>query len=278
MSTLAAPHRLLLRAEVEAAGEAPTIAHTIEVTSTHVVIQMERWPPIGTHVQVRLSFPRLVAPLSLSGRVVRHHAPLAPGDVAGITVELDHATSAAASSADLAALLARVHASYDDEAERVHRPTADVPARPVAPPCYRILLVEDNVTIRELFVYGVAKYFRRYASDAQVDLADDGEQGWNMLCARPYDLAIVDCYLPVLDGASLVARVRAAGDGAGELARLPVVGISAGGDEARRMMLAAGVDLFLAKPIVLRDLFSTLERLMTKKRMPGARDARENLQ
>jgi CheY-like chemotaxis protein len=266
--------RLLLRAEV-AIGDEATVAHTIEVTSAHVIIQMERWPPIGTHVQVRLSFPRLLAPLSLAGRVVRHHAPLAPGDVAGVTVELDHDTSAAASSADLAALLARVHASFDDEAE-------EAPARLPAPPCYRILLVEDNVTIRQLFVYGVSKYFHRHACEAQVDLADDGEQGWNLLCARPYDLAIVDCYLPVLDGASLVERMRAIGVGEGGLPgtsreRLPIVGISAGGDEARRMMVTAGVDLFLAKPIVLRDLFSTLERLMVRPRPTRAGAACEGL-
>src|SRR6185436_4439624 len=98
---------------------------------------------IGTHVLVRLSFPRLLEPLALTGRVARHHSPAAPGDIAGITVGLDHDTSAAASSADLAALLARVNVEA-----AVPSVSRTQPA-PVAAPGYRILLVEDNLTIRD---------------------------------------------------------------------------------------------------------------------------------
>jgi CheY-like chemotaxis protein len=45
------------------------------------------------------------------------------------------------------------------------------------------------------------------------------------------------------------------------LAEMPVVAMSVGGSEARAATLAAGADLFLDKPLVLKDLFSTLERL-----------------
>jgi CheY-like chemotaxis protein len=70
----------------------------------------------------------------------------------------------------------------------------------------------------------------------------------------------VDHYLPVLDGSSLLALVRRQED----LSTLPLVGISVGGIDVRESMLKAGADLFLSKPIVLRDLFSTLERLATQ--------------
>jgi CheY-like chemotaxis protein len=68
---------------------------------------------------------------------------------------------------------------------------------------------------------------------------------------------VVDCYLPVLDGARLVERIRALP----ELADLLVVGVSGGGRDAADAMIAAGADLFLDKPIVLRDVFTTLESL-----------------
>jgi DNA-binding response OmpR family regulator len=125
---------------------------------------------------------------------------------------------------------------------------------------YRILLVEDNDMIRDMFVYGVNKYFSPRVGHVQVGLADNGEQAWRMISAGRWDLAIVDCYLPVLGGASLVRRVRASS------LSMPILGISGGGAEARDLMLDAGVDLFLAKPIVLRDLLSTLERLTSDER------------
>jgi CheY-like chemotaxis protein len=246
--------RVLLRAEVEHGGST-TVAHTLEVSSDHLLIQMDRWPAVGTHVLVRLSFPRLLEPLALTGRVARHHAPAAPGDVAGITVGLDHDTSAAASRADLAALLARINAPAPDEAAPAVAPTDE----------YRILLVEDNLLIRDMFEYGLKKYFRRRSRPATVECADDGEQAWNLLCSSHYDLAIVDFYLPVFDGVSLIGRIRHDP----VLARLPIVGMSAGGDDSRQLMLKAGADMFLPKPIVLRDLFTTLERL-TADRMEAA--------
>jgi hypothetical protein len=46
-----------------------------------------------------------------------------------------------------------------------------------------------------------------------------------------------------------------------------LVAISGGGPEARRAMLAAGCDLFLGKPVVLRDLFATIESLTASE--PG---------
>jgi CheY-like chemotaxis protein len=78
-----------------------------------------------------------------------------------------------------------------------------------------------------------------------------------MLADGTYDLAIVDYYLPELNGAQLVKRMRAEP----RLAAVPIVAVSVGGTEARDATLAAGADLFLDKPLVLKDLFATLERL-----------------
>ena len=61
-----------------------------------------------------------------------------------------------------------------------------------------------------------------------------------------------------LNGDDLIARLRADP----KLAQLPIIAVSADGDEARDKSLRAGADLFLAKPVILRELCSTLERIL----------------
>jgi CheY-like chemotaxis protein len=131
-----------------------------------------------------------------------------------------------------------------------------------AEPTVRLLLVEDNLLIRDMFAYGLRKYFSGRGQSVSVDHAEDGRQALDMLRASRYDLAIVDYYLPVMDGAGLVSRVRE--DPA--LAALPIVAISIGGAEARAATLAAGADVFVDKPLVLRDIYALLERLTTLRR------------
>jgi len=157
--------------------------------------------------------------------------------------------------------------AFEEEAQRAELrtllsridPASTQPMPESAPPAngYRVLVIEDNHMVRDMFSYGVRKYFATRSSPVAIDLAADGEEAWRMLCDSRYDLAIVDFYLPVLDGSKLVARMRSDP----RMSEIPVVGISVGGREAKSAMLEAGVDLFLDKPIVLRELFSTLERL-----------------
>jgi CheY-like chemotaxis protein len=61
-------------------------------------------------------------------------------------------------------------------------------------------------------------------------------------------------------GSQLIARMRAEPG----LSAIPVVAISAGGPDARAEAMAAGADLFLDKPVVLSDLFSTLDTLTAR--------------
>ena len=238
-------HRLILRADVtHDAGH--LVAHTLELSATHALVECTELAPLGDTVLVRLSFPRLVLPLELQAKVAAHHTPLAPGDPHGMTLAFEFRTRAERNV--LRALITRIEAAaVADELQREAKRHG----------IYRVLLVEDNDIIRDMFAYGVRRYFRERNGHVSVDLASDGEQAWRMLADSDYDLAIVDFYLPVLDGARLIERLRAHP----RLCATPVVAISVGGAEAREASLSAGADLFLHKPIVLRDLFATLERL-----------------
>jgi CheY-like chemotaxis protein len=230
--------RLLLRAEIEGSG-APFVCHTIEISDTLVFLETDQAEPIGTRVTLRLSFPRLVQPFELEGKVVEHRGSGGPGEPTGMMVELAYRSDDERKL--VAALLARTSAQVD---------TPDAAS-------IRVLLVEDNDLICDMFAYGVRKFFRSRGGNVTIEVARDGEEAWKRLHAAPYDFAIVDVYLPVLNGDQLIARMR----GDATLANIPVIAISVGGPRAREMSLAAGADLFLDKPIVLRDLFATLNRL-----------------
>jgi CheY-like chemotaxis protein len=233
--------RVFLRAELESEGR-EAIGHTREISEAGVVVRAEPALPVGARARVRLSLPRHVAPLCFDGTVIEIGGSGQPGDPPTMTLHFDVPSEEARRG--LLAVLDRIDA--DDAGEGNGKRTR-----------YRILIVDDNPMIRDLFSYGVRKYFRRSQQAVEVDVSADGLSAWNLLAAGGYDVAVIDFYLPVLDGARLCERLR----GDAGLAEIVVVGISAGGHEAREAMLAAGADLFLHKPVVLRDLFTTLERL-----------------
>lgn len=231
--------RVLLRAEMVTPGGARIVAHTLELSETSVFVEVDELFDVGAVLEVQLSFPRLVAPLLLAGRVETRRERTAPGEPQGVVLAFD------GNSPDARARLAELLRALEE-------PPADE-----APRDFHVLLVEDNHLIRDMFSYGIRKFFRGRDSRVNVDYAPDGAEAWKMLSEGAYDLAIVDYYLPVLDGAQLVKRMRAVE----RFADLPVVAVSVGGSEARDATLAAGADLFLDKPLVLKDLFATLQRL-----------------
>jgi two-component system sensor histidine kinase and response regulator WspE len=126
----------------------------------------------------------------------------------------------------------------------------------------RVLVVEDNELVRDMFAHGVRRYFSRHGYDVAIEFARDGAEAWARLPGGDYDLAIVDHYMPVMGGAQLVERIR--GDAA--LKSLPIVVVSAGADDVRDACLAAGADVFLRKPLQLRELVATLAALTREVR------------
>ncbi len=228
--------RLLLRAELQW-EERTVVTRTEHVGQTTLHLPVVQSPRDGTRVRVRLSFPRLVSAFDVHGVVVRTIAPANPVELPILEISIDPNE---ATQKKIAALL--------DEGAPVS--SSDVG--------YKILIVEDNSMIRDMFSYGIHKYFKRKGG-VSVDVADDGAKAWSMLCEGGYDLAIVDHYLPVLEGSRLIAKIR----DDKRLATMPIVAVSVGGEEVREAAIHAGADLFLDKPVVLRDLFSTLDRLTT---------------
>jgi CheY-like chemotaxis protein len=225
------------------------VTHTLDVGPDAFSVALDDPLEMGAGVRVALSFPRLVEEFAVDARVVERLAPEGFGEPPAFRLEILHMSETARER--LTEVLA-MDAHLARESGRMRTlPKQDG---------YRFLLVEDNAFIRDLFAYAMHKYFRNRRADVRLGMAADGEEAWRMLGEETYDMAIVDYYLPVLSGSQLIERMRAEP----RYATLPVVAISVGGPDAREATLCAGADIFLDKPIVIRDLFSTLDRLTLK--------------
>jgi len=88
--------------------------------------------------------------------------------------------------------------------------------------------------------------------------AEDGRQAVEILKKEPFDALIIDVYLPIMDGAKVIQTVR----GELGLVSLPIIAVSAGGDAARRSALDAGANIFLDKPMRLRQVIDTIQKLI----------------
>jgi two-component system sensor histidine kinase/response regulator len=134
------------------------------------------------------------------------------------------------------------------------------PAPPVRelrldPPPARILVVEDNPTNQQ-----VARAMLSKLGHFAVDLAENGREALGALARADYDLVLMDCQMPLLDGYATTAAIRGGCEGVRN-PRVPIVAMTAnavGGDRER--CLAAGMDDYLAKPVQLAMLRVMIER------------------
>ncbi|WP_291984963.1 response regulator [Candidatus Accumulibacter sp. ACC007] len=117
-----------------------------------------------------------------------------------------------------------------------------------------VLLVEDNEVNREIAGAILATL------GCQVDRAHDGAQAVLAAHAGSYDLILMDCQMPVMDGFQATRQIRADERQAGRVP-CPIVALTANalaGD--REQCLAAGMNDYLAKPINRAQLAAALER------------------
>lgn len=224
--------RIVLRAEL-LQGDRRITAHTTEVSPTCAFVRTDEPLDLGAEVVLRLSFPRLFAPLELPAHVASRAAGSGPGYYAGFTLEF----------------------AADDRLARL-----DVRSEEPSPTAgCRILLIEDSAMMRDIVEHSASAFSRTF--QIVTDSAETAEAGLEMVAQKTFELAIVDLYLAGrLDGADFVRELRA------RKLDLPVIGFSVGGTKARLAFLDAGADLFLDKPVMLRDVFTTLERLVTVAR------------
>ena len=117
----------------------------------------------------------------------------------------------------------------------------------------RILLVEDDADLAQFIRKGLKE--ERYA----VDVASNGEQGFELGIANPYYLIILDIMLPVLDGLSLCRRLRSTGVTA------PVLLLTARDTVQDKVSgLDLGADDYLTKPFAFAELLARARALLRR--------------
>ena len=123
----------------------------------------------------------------------------------------------------------------------------------------RILLVEDNLTNRRLAL----RLLERMGHT--VGVAENGRQALDLLAEQTFDLVLMDCQMPVMDGLQTVAAIRA-GAVPGLDPTIPVIAMTAGAlDSDRESALAAGMDDYLAKPINVDNFAACLQRWLSQR-------------
>jgi CheY-like chemotaxis protein/HPt (histidine-containing phosphotransfer) domain-containing protein len=110
----------------------------------------------------------------------------------------------------------------------------------------RILLAEDNSFNRALIERVLEPM------GCQVDKAASGREAVHCFKPERYDLVLMDCQMPEMDGLTATRHIRKLEAGRG---RVPIIAVTAGTvSGARRACLEAGMDDFLAKPFSLGRL------------------------
>jgi CheY-like chemotaxis protein len=91
-----------------------------------------------------------------------------------------------------------------------------------------------------------------------VDLAEDGRRAVELALSRHYDVVLMDCQMPELDGFAATREIRAAGGAAGAVPVIALTASALASDE--ELCRAAGMDDFLSKPVRRDALAATLHR------------------
>lgn len=115
----------------------------------------------------------------------------------------------------------------------------------------RILVAEDNKTNQ--LVIGAMLERLGYS----FDILDNGKEAIESLCKIKYDLILMDCQMPILDGLKATTEIRTRP----QWFDLPIIALTAGATDAEKTeCIKVGMNDFLTKPITIDVLETTIKK------------------
>lgn len=117
----------------------------------------------------------------------------------------------------------------------------------------KVLLVEDSELIRNIVCDALQTCF-----PCVTTVVEDGAQTWEELGRYSYDLVITDIMMPIMDGLTLVRKIRK------ELAsNVPIIMLtSVTKEKVRKSANAAGASAYLTKPVDYNELIQLVNELV----------------
>ncbi len=124
-----------------------------------------------------------------------------------------------------------------------------------------ILIVDDEPNVGEV----LGLYLRR--DNFRVSIARDGISALDVIEHTPPDLIVLDLMLPQLDGLTIVRRVRGDEGHAGLLPEVPIIILTAKGEESDRIVgLELGADDYVVKPFSPREILIRVKAVLRRSK------------
>jgi len=119
-----------------------------------------------------------------------------------------------------------------------------------------VLVVEDNMVNQKVAVALLKRL------GVRVDVAKDGREAIERVRSRPYDLVLMDCQMPVMNGYDATIEIRRQ---EGATALVPIIAMTADViDDSKERAFQAGMNDFVAKPVDMQELSRALRTWLKK--------------